>query len=89
MRSGMTANEAWIDAAGTSPFLSDTDREILTEIGSGLGGSDTEGQLSLLTLGGSMLSRALDEAEQEYRSKSRMLMSVWTLCGIGAGIIII
>ncbi len=89
LHAGMTANDAWVYAADTVPFLTDTDREILTEIGAGLGRSDTEGQLSLLELGGSMLDRALDEAEHEYSSRSRMLMSVWTLCGIGAGIIMI
>lgn len=89
LRSGMTANEAWISSAETTPFFSDTDREILTEIGAGLGNSDTEGQLSLLSLGSAMIGRALEDAEREYAGKSRMLMSVWTLCGIGAGIIII
>ncbi len=89
IHSGMTANEAWLEAAETTPFFTDTDREILSEIGTGLGASDTEGQLSLMALGGTMLDRALEDAEREYSGKSRMLMSVWTLCGIGAGIIII
>lgn|GEM_PF-1589519 len=89
MRSGLPVSEAWIRAADTAPFYSESDRDILKNIGSGLGNSDTEGQLSQLALGSSMLGRALEEAERECAGKSRMLISVWTLCGIGAGIIII
>ena len=89
MREGSPINEAWSFAAKTSPFLTETDRDILTDIASGLGGSDTEGQLSLLSLGGTMIDRALEQAENDRSGRSRMLMSVWTLCGIGAGIIIL
>ena len=89
MNGGLTAQEAWTAAADTTPFFSENDRRILSDIGCRLGGTDTEGQLSLLALGGSMISRELESAELECSRKSRTLMSVWTLCGIGAGIIII
>jgi stage III sporulation protein AB len=86
---GMPVNEAWDAAASGALFLTDTDRDILRGIGAGLGGSDTDGQLSLLELGASMISGALEEAERERAGRSRMLFGVWTLCGIGAGIIIL
>ena len=89
MNGGLTAQEAWTAAAGTTPFFSENDRRILADIGSRLGGTDTEGQLSMLALGSTLISRGLESAELEYSRKSRTLMSVWTLCGIGAGIIII
>ncbi len=89
MNSGLTASEAWTAAADTTPFFSDNDRRILADIGSRLGGTDTEGQLSMLALGSTLISRELEAAELECSRKSRTLMSVWTMCGIGAGIIII
>lgn len=89
MRGGMTVNEAWNEAAAGALFLTDRDRDILKSIGADLGGSDTDGQLSLLALGASMIDKALEEAERESSAKSRMLLSVWTLCGIGAGILLI
>lgn len=89
LRGGMQINEAWINASEHAGFLGDEERDILKNIGTGLGGSDTDGQLSMLSLAGSMLMRCLEDAENEYAGKSRMIMSVWTLCGIGAGIFII
>ena len=89
LQRGETANEAWCNAARGALFLGENDRRILADIGGRLGESDTEGQLSMLSLGMGMLSRELEAAERDAAGKSRTLMSVWTLCGIGAGIIII
>lgn len=86
---GETVQEAWVCVSKTAPFFSETDREILTDIGSRLGGSDTDGQLSMLALAEDMLSRSLEEAERESSRKAHTLLGVWTLCGIGAGMIII
>lgn len=88
INAGMPVTEAWDAAASKALFLAETDRDILRGIGAQLGASDTDGQLSLLELGASMINGALEEAERERAGKSRMLMSVWVLCGIGAGIII-
>lgn len=89
MNSGAPVNEAWIKAAEQAHFFGEEERDILKNIGSQLGDSDTEGQLSMLSLGSTMLMRCLEASEKEYSDKSRMIMSVWTLCGIGAGIFII
>ncbi len=86
---GMQVKDAWRNAADTAVFLAESDRELLRSIGERLGESDTEGQLSMLSLGMSMLSRAFEEADDERIQKSRTIFSVWALCGIGAGIIII
>ena len=47
------------------------------EPGAGLGGSDTDGQLSLLELGASMISGALEEAERERIKKEKRENSMW------------
>ena len=89
MHGGMSVNEAWCEAASRALFITEADRDILKGIGADLGCSDTDGQLSLLALGASMIEKAIDEAERERTAKSRMILSVWTLCGIGAGILLI
>ena len=89
LREGNTANEAWCEAARTAFFLGDGDRRILCDIGCKLGETDTDGQISMLSLGASMLSRELEAAEREVSGKSSAVMKVWLLCGIGAGIIMI
>lgn len=89
LRGGETVQEAWSDAARTTPFFSAGDREIIADIGARLGSTDTEGQLSMLSLASDMLSRSLDEAERECEKKARTLLGVWTMCGIGAGIVIL
>ena len=89
LNGGMTVQEAWVNAAKTAPFYSDGDREIIADMGNRLGDTDTAGQLSMLALAGDMLSRSLDEAEIDCTKRAKAIISVWTLCGIGAGIIII
>ena len=83
-------NELITEISGESAYSDCTFlKRTAADIGSRLGGTDTEGQLSMLALGSTLISRGLESAELEYSRKSRTLMSVWTLCGIGAGIIII
>lgn len=86
---GMRINDAWSDSAERAAFLSDGDRDILKSMSVQLGDSDTDGQLALLSSCGSMLQRSLEEAESERDRKARTVFGVWTLCGIGAGIILI
>ena len=89
LQKGSTANEAWCEAARTAFFLTDSDRRILTDIGCKLGETDTDGQVSMLTLGAAMLGRELEAAERDVSAKSGAVLKVWVLCGIGAGIIMI
>lgn len=89
IESGETVQDAWVNVSKTAPFFSETDRAILNDMGSRLGETDTDGQLSMLTLAGTMLKRSLEEAESECSRKAHTLFSVWTLCGFGAGMIII
>ena len=89
VRAGIPPAEAWESSAANAVFLGSRDRELLYSVGAGLGSSDTEGQLSMLALGSSMLQKALAEAENEYSRKGSTMLGVWTLCGIGAGILIL
>ena len=89
MKQGRTVQEAWTETARTVPFLAESDRDILADTGARLGDSDTGGQLSMLALTGDMLSRSLEEAEEDCTRRAGALLKVWVLCGIGAGIVII
>lgn len=89
VKQGWTVQDAWTEAARTVPFLAESDRDILADTGSRLGDSDTGGQLSMLALTGDMLSRSLDEAEDDCTKRAGALLKVWVLCGIGVGIVII
>ena len=86
---GLTVQEAWMAAAVAAPFFSGADRETIGAVGTQLGETDTEGQISMLSVAESMLSHSLESAEKEYERKARAVMGAWVFCGIGAGIIII
>lgn len=89
MKQGETVPDAWVKSARKAPFISDTDRDILADLGARLGDSDTEGQLSMLALASEMLGRSLELAEQDCTKRAQSLFTVWALCGIGAGIVIL
>ena len=82
-------NESWRNAAGLTIFLNESDKNILLCIGEQLGGTDIEGQLSMLNLNKTLAERNLSDAQNEYKIKGKMIKSVWGLCGIAAGIMII
>ncbi len=86
---GSTVQESWRAAACNALFFSGTDRETIGSVGTQLGETDTEGQISMLSVAENMLSRSLESAEKEYERKARAIMGAWVFCGIGAGIIII
>ena len=86
---GMRINDAWSDSAERASFLSESDRDILKNMSGQLGNSDTDGQLALFASCGSLLMRSINEAESERDRKAKTIFGVWTLCGIGVGIILI
>ncbi len=86
---GMTVQDAWTRAVETASFLNENDREILYDVGGRLGESDTDGQLLMLSQAEEMLSRSLTEAEADCSRRAGAILRVWTLCGIGAGMVII
>jgi len=82
-------NEGWRNAACYAMFFNESDRSILLNVGEQLGGTDIDGQLSMLNLNKILAERNLSEAQNEYRVKGKMIKSVWSLLGIAAGIMII
>ena len=82
-------SEQWIAAICGKTELPDEEKELLIRLGSHLGQSDAEGQLSLLS---SMLEEAetLSSVRQtEYRERGKLCRSVWTLAGLMAAVLMI
>ncbi len=82
-------NTSWRTAAVRTFFLNEGDKAILMGVGEQIGGTDIDGQLSMLELSKTLAERNLLNAEDEYRTKGKMLRTVWSLCGIAAVIMFI
>lgn len=82
-------NTSWRTAASRTVFLNEGDKAILMGVGEQIGSSDIDGQLSMLELSKTLAERNLINAEDEYRTKGKMLRTVWCLCGLAAGIMFI
>ncbi len=82
-------NESWSIAAEKTMFFTENDKRILQSVGEQIGNTDVDGQLSMLNLNKTLAERNLSEAENEYRIKGKMLKTVWGLCGLAAGIMMI
>ncbi len=82
-------HESWRFAAENAIFLNENDKRILLSVGEQIGSTDIDGQLSMLELNKSLVQRNLSEAEENLHVKGKMLKTVWGLCGLAAGIMII
>ena len=82
-------NKSWKEAATKAFFLNESDKDILLSVGEQIGNTDIEGQISMLELSKSLAKRNLNDAENEYRIKGKMIRTAWSLCGLAAGILII
>ncbi len=82
-------NISWKTAASRTLFLTRSDKDILIGVGEQIGSTDVDGQLSMLELSRMLAEKNLNQAEDEYRTKGRMLRTVWMLCGLAAGIMVI
>ena len=82
-------NIGWKSAVKRTFFLSNDDKDILLNVGEQIGNTDVNGQLSMLELNKSMIERNLAQAEMDYKIKGKMFRTVWGMCGLAAGIIML
>ncbi len=82
-------NEGWRNAAKNAIFFTESDKRILLNVGEQIGSTDIDGQLSMININKTLAQRNLSEAEADYRTKGKMLKTVWGLCGLAAGIMIV
>ena len=82
-------NIGWKTAVKQTAFLNSSDKDIMLSVGDQIGTTDINGQISMLELNKNLAERNLYQAEEEYRIKGKMLRTVWCLCGLAAGIMIL
>lgn len=70
-------------------FCGDEEAELLLKMGAGLGTSDAEGQLSMLSMYREQLSQLKTDAEERFRVKGKLMRSVGTLLGAGIAVLIV
>lgn len=78
-----------IDNIPKSNGLNNSDKELLINFGSGLGTTDTEGQLRHIELYLGMFQNRLEESKAELNKKSAVYKALGLFGGISAAIIIL
>lgn len=78
---------AWEAACQELP--KNRERELLSELGQSLGTSDKSGQLQLLDMYSTEISRLKEEAWESYRKKGEAFSRVGMLCGAAAAVLIL
>lgn len=81
--------DAWEKAVLLDGNLSKEEQKILLEVGSTLGTTDKEGQLSALELYSTRIKKMQESEAEKYRQKGRMYRSLGVTAGAMIGIIII
>lgn len=89
---GKDFHSAWRSAEGTSSdfsLLNPKEKSLLRELGESMGRFDRDGQLAVLERYKAGLRAAEEQAEEERKQKTGLLVSCWLLCGTMAAVIII
>ncbi len=81
--------DSWRRAVEKTMFLNEMDKLILINIGEQIGSTDIEGQLSMLNINKGKIQHNLNEAEESFAVKGKMLKTVWPLIGIVISLVII
>lgn len=78
---------AWNAAVdGTAAFQKE-DKQLLKKIGGGLGATDVEGQIAILTADKALLSEYHDRAKNELNRKGRMFRQLGLLLGFALAVL--
>jgi hypothetical protein len=79
----------WFKAADRLYELEESERSIIKSIGSFLGGSDIQGQLSMLEINSELLKRNGNEAREQYLKKGKLYRTFGLLAGLFAAVMIL
>lgn len=88
-RDERTFCENWSRWAEENNVFSDEERDWLKSFGSTLGESDTDGQISSITVHMSRLEKMIAETEIEYRTKGKLFRSLGLISGVLVAVLII
>ena len=79
----------WSECLESISYLKDEDKEAVLALGDVLGETDTEGQISMLTMTSEIIRNNLESAKAEKANKEKLILNIWLFAGIGLGIMII
>lgn len=87
--SGGDISGEWSLCVSKSGYLKEDDRQILSELGSALGKSNTDGEIAVLQLAGERLTLQLKTAQEEMKCKGRLYLTLGIMLGAAVGIMLI
>lgn len=88
-RDERTFYENWSRWTDENKLFSSEERDWLKSFGSMLGESDTDGQISSITVHMSRLEKMIAETEREYRIKGKLFRSLGIISGVLVAVLII
>lgn len=79
----------WCETLDSLLYLKNEDKEAILTLGDILGETDTDGQLSMLTMTSEIIGKNLENAGEEKANKEKLILNIWLFIGIGLGVMII
>ncbi len=79
----------WSEALDSLIYLKYEDKEAIITLGDILGETDTDGQVSMLTMTSEIIGKNLERAEKEKANKEKLILNIWLFAGLGLGVMII
>lgn len=79
----------WEDAICADVTLSNEEKNLLDEFGSGLGTSDIDGQLAMIDIYKEKVCTLIESAKSEYEKKGKLYRSLGVLSGITLAVFLI
>lgn len=81
--------EIWQESIDSDFTLSSEEKKLLIQLGRQLGTTDTEGQLSVISVFNESLDTMIEKQSEKYAVKGKLCRSMGILAGAMAGILII
>lgn len=92
LNEGQNFKDAWIDAVDNLPkeyCLSDNEKEMVRDFGTGLGTTDTQGQLAHCELYLTAFKNKLESARCDHKEKGRIYTVLGTSLGVCVALLIL
>ena len=79
----------WSEALENRFYLKNEDKEAILTLGDIIGETDTDGQISMLTMVSETIGKNLECAKAEKAQKEKLILNMWLFIGLGLGVMII
>lgn len=86
---GRAAAAIWLEGIDSDPELTADEKHILSQLGTQLGTTDTQGQLSVISIFNEELEAMIKKQSERYAVKGKLYRSIGVLAGAMLGILII